>query len=199
MTQLHSFAARPDAARPLLSVFRAVGLGVGLGVSLLFSQASWAAPVVSYKATNLVDTTFGQDLWKYDYSFTGPINAGGSLNLIFSYLNYAGLVSTTADSNLTLLPIQPDTGLGTDGIVFVIPTMGLASTDTSMLSVQFVWLGGGRTPGSQSFEIFDAEFNRLDGGETTAPRDGNVVPEPASMGLVMAALLGACVARRRKA
>ena len=194
MTQLRSTTARPDAARPLLSALRAIGLGLGL----LIGQASWASPVVSYVATDLVDTTAGQDLWNYDYSFTGPLDAGGSLNLIFSYLSYSNLLESTTDSNLSLLPFQPDASLLTDGIVVVVPTMALTGTDTSMLSVQFVWSGGGRTPGSQVFEIVDLSGNPVGGGTTTALGDGSVVPEPASLALMLAALMGACVARHRK-
>lgn len=194
MTQLRSTTARPDVARPLLSALRAIGLGLGL----LIGQASWASPVVSYVATDLVDTTAGQDLWKYDYSFTGPLDAGGSLNLIFSYLSYSNLLESTTDSNLSLLSFQPDASLLTDGIVVVVPTAGLTSNDASLLSVQFVWSVTGRTPGSQVFEIVDTAGNPAGSGTTTALGDGNVVPEPASLALMLAALLGACVARHRK-
>ncbi len=195
MTNSHSNTARPGAARPLLGALRTLGLGLGL----LIGQASWAAPTVSYVATNLADTTLGEDLWRYDYSFTGPIDAGGSLNLIFSHLSYSSLAASTGDSNLTLLPTQPDAGLMTDGIVYILPTNALASSDVSTLSVEFVWLIAGREPGSQGFEVVDASGNPAGGGKTTLPGDGNVVPEPASASLVLAALLGAGAVRRRKA
>lgn len=195
MNHQHSGVERPQASRPLLNTLRAVGLGLGL----LIGQASWASPTVTYVATDLVDTTPGEDLWRYDYTFTGPIDAGGSLNLIYSFATYANLAASSTDSNLFLTTTQPDSVLSTDGIVYVLLSSALADTDTSTLSVEFVWSVDGRSPGSQAFEVVDANGDPAGAGKTTVPGGGNTVPEPASVALAMAAMLGAGFARRRQA
>ena len=202
MTQLRSTTARPDVARPLLSALRAMGLGLGL----LIGQASWASPVVSYVATDLVDTITGQDLWRYDYTITGLVDE--SLLLNFSFLKYLNLdasetYATTgmdvADGDAKLvvfLLASSDPVAMVAGLISVNQQDPLSAASPITMRVEFDWLGQG-APGSQGFQVFDVVGNSTEGA-TTPPGNGNVIPEPASLALMLAALLGACVARHRK-
>lgn len=168
-----------------------------VGLVTLAASAAWAAPTVIFVATDLADTTATEDLWRYEYSITGPVDAFGAVNLLFSPASYANLVSQTADTNLSLLDVQPVTGA--DGIVFVTPINGLLATDTAALSVDFVWLGGlGSAPGAQAFEVVDGNGNFVETGVTRL-QSGGTVPEPSALLLTAAAMLALlAVSARRK-
>ena len=169
-----------------------------VGLTMVMASAAWAAPTVIFAATDLTDTTVGEDLWRYDYSITGPVDAFGSVNLLFSAASYANLVSQTTDANLSLLDVQPDTLGGGDGIVFVTPINGLLAADVAALSVDFVWLGGsGSTPGAQPFEVVDGNGGPAGTGVTRLQSGGGTVPEPSALLLTTTALL-ALLARRKR-
>ena len=171
-----------------------------LAGALLAANCAWAGPTVTYVATNLADTTIGEDLWRYDYVISGPLEAFGSLNILFGYASYMNLLSTPGDpGNFSSLDIQPDTGLATDGIVILTPFSDLLASDSTGLSVDFVWTGNpAAAPGSQTFQVFDAAGNFS--SESTTRAAGSIpVPEPAVASLVGAALLALGVSRRRRA
>ena len=171
-----------------------------VGLAVMTASAAWAAPTVIFVATDLADTTAGQDLWRYAYTITGPVDAFGSVNLLFSPASYAQLVSQTSDANLNLLDSQPDTGLPADGIVSITPLSGLLATDTAALSVDFVWLGGvGSTPGTQAFSTVDGNGGDAGSGRTRLQSSGGNVPEPSALLLTATALLGLLALRRRGA
>ncbi|MGS0757516.1 hypothetical protein ACVBEH_24435, partial [Roseateles sp. GG27B] len=138
-------------------------------LSVMAVCTAWASPTASFVATDLVDSVAGQDLWRYDYTVSGPIDANWLMNLLFSPTKYANLVSQTADSNLTLLPdVQPDTGLPADGIVQFSLNNALLAADAAALSVEFIWLGAaGSAPGAQPFEVVDSAGNPAGNGMTT--------------------------------
>ena len=70
---------------------------------------------------------------------------------------------------------------------------GRSPLNASSFALAFDWVGRG-SPGSQPYELFDADFN-LTGSGLTAP-----VPEPASASLLMLALSAlALLLRRRRA
>lgn len=186
---MSTLQAKTDVQKPL-SLLRAAALGL----SMMAATAAWAAPAVIFVATDLADTTVGQDLWRYDYTLSGPVDAFGSVNLLFGHASYADLLSQTTDATLSLLDTQPDAGLLADGVVFVTPTNGLLAGDTTALSVQFVWLGQG-APGSQPFEVVDGNGSPAGSGRSAAPAV-NGVPEPSALALALTALLALRALRR---
>ncbi len=161
-----------------------------VGLAMVAASAAWAAPTVIFVATDLADATAGEDLWRYAYTITGPVDAFGSVNLLFSPASYANLVSQTTDANLDLVDTQPDTGLPADGIVYVTPFSDLLASDTALLSVDFVWLGGsGSTPGAQKFDVVDGAGGFAGSGVTRLQSGGGTVPEPSALLLTATALL----------
>lgn len=170
-----------------------------VGLSMMSACAAWAGPTAIYVATDLADTVVGQDLWRYDYTISGPLDAFGSMNLLFSPSSYADLTSHTTDANLVLLDVQPNALLSGDGIVYVSPMNGLLAADTAELSVEFIWLGGSSsTPGTQPFEVVDDAGNPAGNG-MTASQAGGTVPEPSGLLLAATALLAMSVKRKRGA
>ena len=174
-----------------------------IGLSMVVASTAWAAPTVVFVATDQADTVAGQDLWRYDYTITGPGDAFGLVNLLFDYTKYTNLMSQTTDPALSLLPdTQPDTGAGTqaDGLVKVSLDSGLAAGQTAAFSVDFVWLGGlAAAPGAQPFEYVDAAGFPAGGGRTSPQAGGGTVPEPSALLLAATALLALSARRRRGA
>lgn len=188
-TRMQAFQRISTQASGIAGMFRAATLGLGL----LVVGAAWAGPAVTYVATDVSGNN-----WRYDYTITGPVDAFGAINLIFSHLRYSNLVSSSLDSNLTLLDTQPDPILPADGIVHVTPDPALLATDTTTASVDFVWLGAtGTAPGAQAFEILNPDFNVTFSGQTVpAASNPNPTPEPTAASLVAAALLALALSRR---
>ena len=193
-SRLHTESSAQRALQPAVwSKLRAVAVGL----SMLAACAAWAGPTVIYVATDLTDTVVGEDLWRYDYTISGPVDGFGSINLLFSPSSYANLQSQTLDPNLFLVDVQPDAVASADGIVYVTPLTGLLATDMATLSVEFTWLGGpGGTPGAQPFEIVDGGGNPAGTG-TTALLPNGAVPEPSTLVLTATALLALSVKRKR--
>ena len=171
-----------------------------VGLSMMAACAAWAAPTVIFTATDLVDIAAGEDLWRYDYTITGPGDAFGLVKLLFDYTKYANLTSQTADPALTLLNTPPNTGLQADGIVTVSLDTGLTAAETAAFSVDFVWLGGlAAAPGAQPFEYVDAAGSLAGGGPTSPQAGGGTVPEPSALLLAATALLALSARRKRGA
>ncbi len=172
---------------------------VAVGVSMAATAAAWAAPTVIFSATDLFDLSPGQDLWRYEYTVSGPVDAFGSINLLFSPTLYAGLGSQTLDPNLSLIDLQPDASAPADGIVYISPLSALLAADTAALSVDFIWLGGAlNAPGSQTFQVVDS-FGFPAGGGVSRLLNGGTVPEPSALLLAATALLALSAKRKRGA
>ena len=183
----HSTAA---TSRPLATL-RAVAASVTL---LAGSVVAWAGPAVSYTATDLADITSGVDLWRYDYTVTGPVDPFGGVTLHFLYGQYSDLMFANADPRVdtSAIPIEPTLGSG-DGLATVsfpttasFPTGGLGASDTASFQVVFTWLGT-RTPGAQPYEVFNADFTQVVSGITTVT-GALTVPEPSGIALLAVAL-----------
>ncbi len=167
-----------------------------VGLSMMAACAAWAGPTAIFVSTDLADTVVGEDLWRYDYSISGPVDAFGSINLLFSPSSYANLQSHALDPNLSLLDVQPDAVASANGIVYATPLTGLLAGDMATLSVEFTWLGGpGGTPGAQPFEVVDGGGNLAGVGETEL-RVTSAVPEPSTLLLTATALLALTVKRK---
>lgn len=176
----------------------ATARAMAVGLSMVAVGAAWAAPTVLFVATDLTDTTSGQDLWRYEYTLSGPVDSFGSVNLLFSPANYANLISQTLDLNLSLVVDQPDAGLPADGIVHVSPLNALLAGDTTTLSVDFEWLGAsGTTPGTQAFEVINSDFTKVADGRSQ-PLSGGTVPEPSALLLSFTALLALSAKRKQR-
>jgi hypothetical protein len=182
-----------DVERPSLRGFAGMLRRTLLAGALLVAASAWAGPSVTYDLKNVDDVTPGVDLWRYNYTVNGPLDLGGRVTLVFSYLLYSDLVSSSVDPNVGFAPdTQPDSFLGVDGLVEMTSFIGLLASETHIWSVDFVWLGAG-TPGSQLFQIYDGGQDFVSEAQTAA---SGVVPEPAAASLVGAGLLALALTRR---
>jgi hypothetical protein len=153
---------------------------VVLAMSLLLASDAHAAVMVAYTATDLSDTTPGEDLWEYTYLVSGfSFLSGEGFTIYFDSALYGAIES---------LPPAPSADWDAIGVPSpFVPVPGyydaLALVDTPSLAdpftVQFVWLGTG-VPGVQDFDVYDAGFTVVQSGVTT-------VPEPVTALLLMTA------------
>ena len=176
-----------------MSVFgsRSAILVVAL-LSWLITVIPARAGTIEYVATNLVDVTPGEDLWRYDYTVGGRAFLQSEFfDIYFAPNLYSSLTAgpaPNADWDVLILQ-QPnpvnlppfDTGIFdafalTDG-----PSL------SGSFSVSFIYLGQG-SPGAQAFEIFDAGTvpALLEAGLTTVP--GAEIPEPSTAALFLIGL-----------
>lgn len=166
-------------------------------VALLVTAAtvathSTAAVRVTYLATDLPDSTAGQDLWSYAYTITGPLSAFESINLFFTPSNYGlDIDVSNSDVRLSSLVTPPMVAPDVDGILSVTAVDPLGADSSAQVDVRFIWLAPG-TPNAQSFELLDDQFGVVATGLTSA------IPEVSSAALFFAGLtLLAPIARRR--
>lgn len=182
---------------PLRGALAAARVGAA-ALTMVAACAVSAAPTVLFVATDLADTMVGQDLWRYDYTISGPVDSFGSVNLLFAPASFANLQSQSADPNVSLVDVQPDTGAPADGIVYATMLAGLLAADTAALSVDFVWLGGaGTAPGAQPFEVVDGSGFPAGRGVSRPASGGGTVPEPTAWLLTATALLALSIKRKR--
>lgn len=141
------------------------------------------AGTITYLATDLTDTTPGQDLWQYRYLLSGfsfGLNSGFDIFFPLSdgYL-FGDLENDPPEPNpdWDVLSVQPDTNLPADGFLDALALTNSPSL-AAPFTITFIWRGTG-TPGSQPFEIFDDTFTVIDEGGTV-PAGGTPVPEPTS-------------------
>lgn len=135
------------------------------------------AATVSFTATNLADTTPGEDLWQYQYSVSNlALNPGQGFSIFFDLNLYSQLQSSPPSLNTgwDLLAIQPDLALASNGF-FDALVLQAAPSLANPFTLTFVWLGTG-APGSQPFTIYDANFSTIAEGQTN--------PVPASLQFV---------------
>ena len=153
---------------------------------------SGQATVIAYEASDLVDVTPGEDLWRYRYTLSEisfSVNEGFSI--FFDPVEYGTLSagpSPSADWD-TLILQQPQSGdlldPFADGIYDVLALVA-DPNPLGLFSVDFVFLGTG-VPGSQQFEVYDSSFAMVESGITTSGT--TPIPEPGSMGLLLGGLL----------
>ena len=177
-------------------------LGI-LGLTLLAGQAGAATISISY---NLIPV--GGSTYDYVYSIYNDGSLAGSaavqlFDVDFSTSLYSSISIVTPPSFNTqwseqlLAPVGPpgtafDVCAANQGNVNCPTTPGiLAGNSLSGFAVQFNWLGTG-TPGSQPFQIFNANTSQvLENGNTVAP-------EPSTFGLLALAVAFGGYRLRRK-
>ncbi len=145
------------------------------------SAVSSNALTIQYEATNLADTTPGQDLWRYTYKISGyTFAANEGLDIYFSQSLYGALSNPQPDAGpqwFASASTVIDPG-GAPQIYDVLTIVPNPSLDV-VFSVDFVWLGQG-TPGSQPFDAYRTStaggLNVFDEGRTV----GTSVPEAGS-------------------
>jgi hypothetical protein len=172
-----------------------LGLGPGAGVA--------QAVLITFEVTDLADTTPGEDLWRYSYVVT-EFSPGE--NLAFETLFDISLYRALEDpppgvGGWDILTLQPDPLLPDVGRYSALALADGASLAEPFL-LTFVWLGGpGTAPGIQPFEIveFDVDGNFIATLETgfTTPATPRAVPEPGTLVLALAGLLGLGLVRHR--
>jgi hypothetical protein len=141
---------------------------------------------VTYSATQVSGNT-----WQYDYLLTGSFVAGDDLAIYFPLASSSNLADmSTGGSDWGTFAFQPDPGLPADGEFDAVANVDDPSLLT-VLSVQFLYSGTG-SPGSQSFTLYDPNFNVITNGTTQLEQSGGVppspTPEPASLLLLGSAL-----------
>ena len=146
------------------------------------------ATTISYQATDLADTTPGEDLWQYSYTISGyTFNQDYGFTVLFNYLHYSNLGDPPPFVNSDWDPIvlQPDPILMADGTYDALALVDNASL-VDPFTVSFVWLGSG-TPGFQPFQVYNPDFETIESGRTTS--GAAAIPEPATLLLLGSGLI----------
>jgi hypothetical protein len=156
------------------------------------ATASWAAPSVTYLASDLPDVVVGEDLWSFDYTITGPLASFESINLLFSPAKYgANMMVISNDPTLSPLITPPTLAPEADGVLSVTALDMVPTNGSAHLKIQFVWTSNGM-PGPQPFEVLDDQFNVTSVGMTTP------VPEMSPATLLLAGLMVMYPIHRRR-
>ena len=158
---------------------------------IAFISTSAMATIVASSATQL---NAEENLWQIDYSISDYDAATAhGLDIYFDYGDYENIVLISSESDWSADVCQPDIILTTeeDGMLDIYTeayTSGLLSAD---FTVTVNWFGQG-TPSSQAFEIYDANYDVIATGTTSA------VPLPGSLLLFFSGLPYLCHLRKKK-
>ena len=146
-----------------------------------------------YAATDVADTTLGEDIWEYSYTFAGfTFGAGQGFTVFFDRTLFSQLQSPPpfVNADWDPLTIQPDLILGSNGFYDALALRNAPSL-ANPFKVKFVWLGTG-TPAAQPFVIYNTDFSTNTQGQTTS------VPEPSALALLLATVTTFASRRRGK-
>jgi hypothetical protein len=179
----------------MYSLSRKGFLAGGVAAALLMAVESQAA-TIQFTASDLADTTSGEDLWQYAYTVTGTFAAFTGFEILFDPTQFGALQEpgSGVPGWLTTV-IQPDPGLPAEGLLTAAvdaPDPSVSPAGPFLLNV--VWLGNG-APGTQAFHEFDDAFNVTFSGTTTG---ASAVPLPAAGLLLGTGLVSLWRAARRR-
>ena len=155
---------------------------------VLFSYSTRVqAATVEYVATDLIDVTPGENLWRYDYRVIGATFLQSEFfDIYFGPALYGVLTAEPAPNNDwdVIVLQQPDLANPPPFDTGIFDSFALTNNPslTGTFSVTFVYLGSG-SPGAQPFEIFDASASTVETGVTSAP--AGAVPEPSTAALFL--------------
>jgi len=168
-----------------------------LGLLLLTGLMSVAGPshafAIQFRVTDLVNTTPGEDLWRYDYRVgNGTFLTGQGFSIEFDYNTLSQLQDPPPVINGDWDPLvtQPDLGIPDNGF-YEAWALANGPSLADLFSVTFVWNGGATEPGPQPYSVYDANYNVIETG-STAP----AVPTPAPAALIAIGLFGLAATRR---
>jgi hypothetical protein len=149
--------------------------GFGLWVAAvwlgLFMSGAEAASV-TFSSADKPDLVPGVDLRENSYVFSGALDVGGGLTLTFDSSKFADLILSAYPPDLDPLVTQPDAALTADGLVTLTAQTAHPSGYVAGFVVEFRRLEP--LPPTQTFELFDADFNIVAAGQALS------VPEPAT-------------------
>lgn len=155
------------------------------------------ALTVTATAVDLPDAVAGQDLWRFDYLLTGPVQAFAGATLTFVVAEFSGLVVSASPPAADWLgAVTPgDASAPFDGVVQFTAQAALGAASSGQFSVDLVWAQP-RQPFQQSIELFEDGGNVL----STGMQSVAIVPEPATAALFGAGalLVGAAGRYRRR-
>jgi hypothetical protein len=183
-----------------------------LVIALALLGASVVAPrtvaglIIQRSAIDLADLTFGEDLWSASYTLLGDLPAANQgFSVYFGADLYQSLTGSfaAAAGAWDVLLFPPDPGLPSAG---VLDALSLSNTPsyTGPFTVDFIWLGGGDSLGTQTFDVYSLMngFEILQSGQVSTPNDPDPDPTPvpesfpfAGWVILVAALL--LIARKR--
>jgi hypothetical protein len=160
--------------------------GYGL---LFFLLCAGAVPLAKADPIGVAYTAnlLGGTEWQYNYQVSGSFLTGDDIAIFFPFATSSNLSNSGGgSSDWNTLLLQPDPLLPADGefdIIANIDNPGLAHA----FDVSFQYSGPG-VPGSQSFTVYDPDFNIIDTGSTQSA--ASAVPEPAPFLLLGSGLIG---------
>lgn len=155
---------------------------------------------IEYLTEDLPDAIPGQDLWRYTYTVSGQAFAQSyGFNIYYPWQTFE-TVALAASPQTAWSPVDalgPQRALDQPGLLSASAADNLPAQPWIFV-VDVVWLSmDAAVPGSQAYDLFDANFNRLEPPgvlQTVAPS----IPEPQTNMLMLAgfALLAALSMRR---
>ena len=170
---------------------------------LLSAFTAAQATTIAYTASNLPDIVPGEDLWRYDYMVSDrSFLQSEFFDIYFSSALFGTLTAgpaPNADWDVAILQQPEPLNLPPfDRGMFDAFALNDAPSLSGAFSVSFVFLGPG-TPGSQEFDIFNANFELVESGNTSVPVPGDiVVPEPSTAALFLFGLVACAFHTRRR-
>lgn len=154
------------------------------------------AATIHYQATDLVDTTAGEDLWQYTYTLSEhSFSVDTGFSIFFDPALYSNLQSPApvVNSDWDILVYQPAPLFAANGVYDAFSLIDNPSILDSF-SLSFVWQGLD-SPESQDYAFYDASFNITATGITLAEPSASI-PAPPALWLLTIGLFGLLKSRK---